>query len=129
MAISINVLLGLAGVSTGIGSLALQSQHYTSLRVAIDTGLERLETSMSHLQESLSSLTEVVLQSFRGLNVFFLQQGGLCAALGEECCFYRDHSGIVKDSLAKIRERLANRKREQEQNQRLFEKFIINPHG
>nr|KAF6360171.1 hypothetical protein mMyoMyo1_011124 [Myotis myotis] len=102
--------IGLAG-STAVGTAALATGHqnYKELSKQIDKDLSTLEKSVSQLEDSLSSLAEVVLQNRRGLDLLFLKQGGLCLALRETCCFYTNHSGVIRESLSQLRKRLADR--------------------
>ena len=56
----------------------------------------------------------------------FLQHGVLCTALHEKFYFYINHSGIVKDSMAKVGIGLAKRKREKNQNPGWVEYWFSN---
>nr|AAC96084.1 envelope protein [Gibbon ape leukemia virus] len=133
VSLTLAVLLGLgitAGIGTGStalikGPIDLQ-QGLTSLQIAIDADLRALQDSVSKLEDSLTSLSEVVLQNRRGLDLLFLKEGGLCAALKEECCFYIDHSGAVRDSMKKLKEKLDKRQLERQKNQNWYEGWFNN---
>ncbi|KAF0883250.1 ENV1 protein, partial [Crocuta crocuta] len=113
-----------AGVRTGTAALILSNQQFDALAQAINLDLAQLENSIHHLQGSLDSLTEMVLQNRWELDLILLHQGGLCQALGEQCCFYANNSGIVRDSLAIARKRLQERANIREQSQNWYENIF-----
>ena len=66
VSLTLAVLLGVvvaAGVGTGAAAIIQENQHYEGLRIAIDEDLRTIEQSISKLEKSLTSLSEVVLQN------------------------------------------------------------------
>ena len=91
-------------MGTRIATLTLQEKNYNNVKTDIDEDIQHLEKSNSPLEHHVACLTEVVLQNRQGLNLVFLQQGRLCAALHKECCFYAIQSGVIRETLTKVRE-------------------------
>lgn len=94
------VELGIAG-SAAVGTTALikGEKELREIGAQIDKDIKTLKDTISRLELQVDSLAEVVLQNRRELNLLFLDQDGLCMALGETCCFYADNSGVIRKSL------------------------------
>ena len=126
VSLTLAVLLGaglVPGIGTGTAALVEGPKQMKMLESAITQDLQAIEQSIEALEKSLTSLSEVALQNRRGLDLLFLKEGGLCAALREECCFYADHTGVVRDSMAKLKERLNAREKMLQGQQGWFERW------
>uniref|UniRef100_A0A8U8B177 Uncharacterized protein n=1 Tax=Geospiza parvula TaxID=87175 RepID=A0A8U8B177_GEOPR len=102
------ILTGAAERATGTPALATQHQGLSQLQMTIGEDLQRIEKSISFLEKSVSSLSEVVLQNRRGLDL----------------PAHATTTGVVRDSMAELRNRLAQRQREREAQQGWFESWF-----
>lgn len=112
-AIPLLVGLGVAG-SLGLSSASfgVSMQQYTALAERVTMHLSQIHQTLQDLQDQHDSLAQVVLQNRRGLDLILAERHGLCAALNEECCFYANKSGIVKDRIRRSQKDLAKWKKE-----------------
>ena len=99
-----------AGVGMAIGGIASSTTFYHTLSKHFTDDTERVAKSLVALQDQLDSLAEVVLQNRRGLDLLTAEKGGLCLFLNEECCFYVNQSGIVRDMAQQLREQIIKRR-------------------
>jgi hypothetical protein len=111
----IPLLIGLritAGIGTGIGGIASSAAYYNQLSAELTSDIEQVAKSITTMQDQLDSLASVVLQNRRGLDLLTAEKGGLCLFLNEECCFYVNQSGIVRDMAQQLQDRVARRRQE-----------------
>ena len=114
-AIQVIPLVGLgieAGIGVGLGGTASSTTFYHTLSKDFTDDTERVAKSLVALQDQLDSLAEVVLQNRRGLDLLTAEKGGLSLFLNEECCFYVNQSGIVRDMAQQLREQIMMRREE-----------------
>ncbi|XP_059545869.1 syncytin-B-like [Myotis daubentonii] len=105
--------LGISGaVATGTAGLGTALHTYNKLSNQLIDDVQALSGTINDLQDQIDSLAEVVLQNRRGLDLLTAEQGGICLALQERCCFYANKSGIVRDKIKKLQEDLVKRRRE-----------------
>lgn len=109
--------LGVSGaVATGTAGLGVAVHSYAKLSKQLIDDVQTLSSTISDIQDQLDSLAEVVLQNRRGLDLLTAEQGGICLALQERCCFYANKSGIVRDKIKNLQEDLEARRRALSEN-------------
>lgn len=105
--------LGVTGAfATGTAGLGVSLHKYNQLSLQLIDDVQAISGTLQDLQDQIDSLAEVVLQNRRGLDLLTAEQGGICLALEEKCCFYANKSGIVRDKIKKLQEDLIKRKKE-----------------
>ncbi|XP_044287337.1 endogenous retrovirus group S71 member 1 Env polyprotein-like [Varanus komodoensis] len=117
--------LGVArSAAVGAGALIKGNKDIFYLSKQVDTDLQELHGSIRFLEQSLDSLAEVALQNRRELDLLLLKQGGLCAALDEKCCFYANHSGVIRNSLDLVRARIEDREKRRMENSNWYQRLF-----
>jgi hypothetical protein len=109
------VLLGVAlagATATGATAIGLQQVQYSQLSEQIREDLRLVQQSIVTLQNQFDSLTAMVLQNPWGLDLITVEEGGICAFLGKECCFYANHLGIIRENTRQLLKRIKTRNRE-----------------
>ena len=64
--------------------------------------------NVNSLQDQINSLATVVLQQGRTLSILTAEKGGYYAMLGEECCYFVNQSGTVKEQVQKLKKLAAD---------------------
>jgi hypothetical protein len=101
-------------MATGATAIGLQQVQHSQLSEQIRKDLGLVQQSIITLQNQLDSLAAVVLQNRRGLDLITAEKGEICVFLGEECCFYANQSGIVRENACQLLERIKARERNKE---------------
>jgi hypothetical protein len=101
-------------MGTGAAGIGTSIHYYTKLSNQLISDLQMVAESILTLQKQLDSLASVVLQNRRGLDLLTAEKCGLCLFLQEECCFYVNQSGVVKNKIRQLQEQLEKRRRELE---------------
>ncbi|XP_059105238.1 syncytin-A-like [Peromyscus eremicus] len=94
-----------SALGLGIAGITASTIYFRQLSQALSDSLDEVATSFTTLQDQIDSLAGLVLQNRRALDLITAEKGGTCLFLQEECCFYVNQSGVVRDAARKLRER------------------------
>ena len=103
------VAAGIAvGTSTGIAGITTSMTKYNEITSTLNNRFQEVSETLLTIQKQIDSLAAVVLQNRRGLDLLTAKEGGLCLFLQEECCFYVNQSGIVRDKIQELQSDIQN---------------------
>nr|KAF6398595.1 hypothetical protein HJG59_010440 [Molossus molossus] len=123
--IPILTTLGIAeSAAVGTSALITNNINIKKLSATFSKDISLLQTQVGYLERQVDSLAEMVMQNRRGLDLLFLKQGGLCAALGETCCFCANHSGIIRQSMQELQKRLRERELEERSHESWYQSLF-----
>lgn len=103
----------LTAVGTGVGEISSSVHFYHKLSTEFSEDIALIGDSIESLQRQIDSLAAVALQNRRALDLLTAEKGGTCIFLGEECCYFVNESGIIKDHIKTLRDRISQRWREE----------------
>jgi hypothetical protein len=83
------------GISAGIGGIATVTWLYKNLFWETPESLNKITTILLNLKIQVDCLAAKVLQNRPALDMITASQGGTCAMLGKECCFYVNKCGKI----------------------------------
>lgn len=90
----------------------------------LDNGFQKVSETMLAIQKQIDSLAAVMLQNRWGLDVLTAKESGLCLFLQEECRFYGNQSGIVRNKTQELQSDMQNFKEREASSSWTFENPI-----
>ena len=82
--------------------------QYNRFSSQFKSSLQEMSETVLTIQKQIDSLAAPVLQNRQGLDVLTAKEGGLCLFLQEECCFYINHSRIVRNKIQELQSDIKN---------------------
>jgi hypothetical protein len=101
-----------AVIGTGIGGISLSIYTYQNLSTEFNNDLKRISQSIEALQDEVDSLASMVLQNRRSPDLLTTEKGETCLFLNEECFFYTNKSGVVRNMAQELQECITKRRQE-----------------
>lgn len=103
----------LTAVGIEVGDISSSFHFYHKLSDEFSEDISIISNSLESLQRQVDSLAVIVLQNLRTLNLLTAEKGGIYVFLGDECFYFVNESGIVKDHIKFLWDRIDQRRHNQ----------------